>query len=94
MEIEFDPTKDAVNRKKHRMSLSAGADMDLDLALVLEDLRADYGERRYIAIGPVNDRICTMWFTMRGAVLRVIGIRGANARERRRYASRQGETEA
>ena len=38
MEIEFDPAKDASNVQKHRMSLAAGADMDLDKALVLKDL--------------------------------------------------------
>ena len=90
MEIEFDPAKDASNVEKHRMSLAAGADMDLDKALVREDARFDYGEARYTAIGPVDDRLCVMCFTMREAVLRVISIRRANARERRRYEANQG----
>lgn len=93
MEFEFDPAKDASNVKKHRMSLAAGADRDLDKALVLADLRFDYGEARYTAIGPVDDRLCVMCFTMREAVLRAIGIRRANARERRRYEANQGAEE-
>lgn len=57
MEFEFDPAKDASNVKKHRMSLAAGADRDLGKALVLADLRFDYGEARYTAIGPVDEPV-------------------------------------
>lgn len=85
MEIEFDPEKDRANRKKHGVSLAAAADMNLDAAIVLEDRRFDYGETRFLAYAPINGRFHVLWFTMRGSAIRVIGLRKANNRERRRY---------
>ena len=52
---------------------------------VVADLRRDYGEARCWAIGPIDDRLLVLAFTMRGNVLRAISLRKANARERRRY---------
>jgi uncharacterized DUF497 family protein len=85
VKIEFDPDKDRVNRVKHGISLAAAADMNLDEATVIEDRRFDYGETRFVAYAPVGGRLHVLWFTMRGAVIRAIGLRRANERERRRY---------
>jgi uncharacterized DUF497 family protein len=85
VEIEFDPEKDRTNRKKHGISLAAAADINLDEAIVLEDRRFDYGETRFLAYAPINGRFNVLWFTMRGSTIRVIGLRKANNRERRRY---------
>jgi len=85
VEIEFDPEKDRTNRKKHGVSLAAAADINLDKAIVLEDRRFDYGETRFLAYAPINGRFNVLWFTMRGSTIRVIGLRKANNRERRRY---------
>jgi uncharacterized DUF497 family protein len=57
---------------KHGISLATAADIDLDAATVIEDQRID-----------LPMRLC---FTMRGTVVRAIGLRKANRRERRRYA--------
>jgi len=85
VQIEFDPAKDGINRQKHGISLGAAADMDFDTALVIEDRRVDYGETRFIAYGLIGDRLHVLWFTTRGSVLRAIGLRRANRRERARY---------
>jgi uncharacterized protein len=85
VKIEFDPTKDLINREKHGISLAAAAEIDLESAIVIEDRRLDYGETRFIAYGPINGRPHVLWFTMRGDVLRAIGLRRANRRERIRY---------
>lgn len=85
MQIEFDPDKDAINRAKHRMSLEAAADMDLLQAAVVEDTRFDYGERRFLVYGRIGGRLHVLWFTRRGATIRVIGLRKANGRERKCY---------
>ena len=99
MEIEFDPDKDRINQMKHGISLAAAADIDLDAATVIEDRRIDYGEPRFLAYAPIGGRLHVLCFTMRGnfragqstvgqplAVVRAIGLRKANRRERRRYA--------
>ncbi len=85
MEIEFDPNKDAVNRQKHGLSLTDAALMDLDRAAIVEDHRFDYGEARFLAYAPIGGRLHVLWFTMRGSAVRVIGLRKANQRERKRY---------
>ncbi|MGH7093326.1 MAG: BrnT family toxin [Stellaceae bacterium] len=85
MEIEFDPLKDQINLVKHGISLTAAIDMDLDRAIVIEDRRFDYGENRFLAYAPIDDRLHVLWFTMRGNVLRAIGLRRANRRERQKY---------
>ncbi len=85
MQIEFDPAKDRINRAKHGISLAAAADIDLDSAIVIEDRRFDYGEARFLAYAPITGRLHVLWFTMRGDVLRAIGLRRANRRERTKY---------
>jgi uncharacterized protein len=85
MKIEFDPAKDRINQEKHGVSLAAAADIDLESAIVIEDRRFNYGETRFIAYGPIDGRLHVLWFTMRVNVLRAIGLRRANRRERIRY---------
>ncbi len=66
MDLEFEPKKDVANRRKHGVSLMAAEDIDLDRATIIEDRRADCGERRYIAFARLNDRLHCLWFTWRG----------------------------
>jgi len=86
MEIEFDPAKDEANIRKHGMSLSLAKDLEIDTAHVMTDTRKDYGENRFIAVGPIGGRLCVLAFTLRGGKVRAISLRRANPRERRRYA--------
>ena len=86
MIVEFDPAKDEANRLKHGISLQVAEAIDLDRALRIEDRRSDYGgETRYIAYAPIEGRLHCFWYTMRGEAIRVIGLRKANDRERKRY---------
>ena len=85
MKVEFDGEKDRANCEKHGVSLAAAAEMDFDAAQVVADLRRDYSESRWWAIGPIGSRLHVLAFTMRGDVLRAISLRKANARERKRY---------
>jgi uncharacterized DUF497 family protein len=39
------------------------------------DRRFDYGEMRFLAYAPIGDRLHVLWFTMRGSVVRVIGLK-------------------
>lgn len=85
MEIEFDPAKDEANQSKHGISLSAVSEMDFTEAKIVEDLRFDYGEERFLAYAPIKGRLHVLYFTMRGDVMRPIGLRKANKRERDRF---------
>ena len=51
MEIEFDPDKNAVNRRKHRIDLADAAGFEFETSVVDEDDRRDYGEARFQALG-------------------------------------------
>lgn len=86
MEIEFDPAKDEENIRKHGMSLTRAKDVEIDKAQVKKDNRKDYGEDRFIAVGPLDGRLCVLIFTLRDAKVRAISLRRANAREQRRFA--------
>src|ERR1700761_7201230 len=88
MEIEFDPAKDVANRAKHGVGLDAFADLDLSQAMIFEDDREDYGEPRFIGYAPPKGRLHVFWYTWRKGKVRVIGLRKANARERKRYEQR------
>ena len=85
---EFEPDKDAINRMKHGHMLELGAEI-FDRPFIEEpDARFDYRETRFVAIGPVrslNDRICAVVYTWRGAERRLISFRKANDREVRKY---------
>jgi uncharacterized DUF497 family protein len=88
VEIEFDPNKDRANRLKHGVSLGLAAEMDLGAAVIEPDRRRGYGEARFVALGLISGRLHLLAFTMRGEVMRVISLRKANSRERRRYAQK------
>jgi uncharacterized protein len=80
-EIEFDPAKDVVNTAKHGLSLSSAVALEMNLARVSADQRRDYGEDRFVAVGPLAGRLHVLIFALRGEVIRVISLRRANARE-------------
>jgi len=49
------------------------------------DDRGGYGEDRFIATGPVGNRLYVVTFTMRDEAMRVISMRAADKREFKRY---------
>ena len=87
MEIEFDPAKDRVNAAKHGMSLTAAEGFDWDAALEREDDRFDYGEVRFVALGPIGDRVHVLVFTegSHENAVRAISLRPAEKHEVRFY---------
>jgi uncharacterized DUF497 family protein len=85
MRIEFDPTKEAINRAKHGVSLSRANDLDWDAALVWIDERFHYSELRMIALAPETNILYYVAFVERGAVRRVISLRRATRQEVRHY---------
>ena len=86
--VEFDPVKDQVNRRKHGLPLALGAEIFERDFIEEQDDRFEYGESRFLAIGPVeslNDRICVVVYTWREAKRRLISFRKANDEEIARY---------
>ena len=87
VDVQFDPTKDEANRRKHGISLEAASGFDWETALEREDDRFDYGEVRFVAIGLIDDRLFVLAFTegMTDNSLRLISLRPAEKHEARFY---------
>ncbi len=56
--------------------------------LTFEDMRIDYGEERYITLGHLESRLVVIAHTPRGENTRIISMRKANSRERKKYEKR------
>lgn len=86
--FELDDAKAMATLKKHGLPLEAAQLLFDGPFIEKEDGRADYGETRFVATGPVaifGDRICVAVYTWRGPVRRIISFRKANDREARKY---------
>lgn len=93
MKLAFDPAKDAINRAKHGISLSAAARLDWSRVLAKLDSRGDYGEPRQIGYGPIGRRLYCVVFVDRGETRRIISLRKTNNREIDRYEAQIGSTD-
>ena len=85
MEKRFDPAEDAKNWAKHGISLEDAWLMDLIDAVVFQDIRVDYGENRFVAIGAIRGQIQTLVFTRRPGNIRPISLRTASRKEIKLY---------
>jgi uncharacterized DUF497 family protein len=88
MDLEWDEAKDAENRRKHGLALANAARLDWTAGEIEQDLRRDYGEPRWRVRAPLEGRLHVCVFTLRNGRRRIISLRKANLRERRRYADR------
>ncbi len=91
MTVSFDPAKDAINRRKHGLSLTLADQMNLTFATIRPDDRRDYGEPRWRAYGMIEGRMHMLAFTIRDGKVRAISFRRANAKETKRYGGHQSQ---
>jgi uncharacterized DUF497 family protein len=83
--ISFDPKKNERNIAERGLSFDLVEGFEWDSALVVEDSRRDYGERRFQALGLIDGRLHALIFTPRAGRVHVISLRKANRREVRQY---------
>ncbi len=85
-EVTFDPAKNEANIRGRGLPFSLVKDeFDWASALIGEDKRRDYGERRYEALGYVGSRLHVVVYAPAANSVRVISFRKANKREVRKY---------
>lgn len=86
MKITFDPKKNTLNLRRHKVSLTEGDGVLNDpLALTIED-DATEGEQRFVSIGMnAFGRLMVVVYTYRGEDIRLISVRHAEPKERRAY---------
>ncbi len=87
MRLTYDPAKSTRNEQERGMPFELAADFEWSTALIIEDLRKDYKERRFQALGFIAEHLCMLVFTPRDGAVHVISLRRANQRERNRYAA-------
>ncbi len=81
MLFEWDKTKCELNLQKHGIDFADVTEIFAHPHLIKEDIRQDYGEKRWISIGKMREYIVVVVFTLRGNYVRIISARKANKKE-------------
>jgi uncharacterized DUF497 family protein len=85
MDVSFDSAKSEKTLRERGISFEFAAGFEWVSALIVEDFRRDYGERRFQALGLIENRLHMLVFTPRANKAHVISLRKANEREIKRY---------
>ncbi len=89
MRFTWDASKNERNRLERGISFVLVEDFDWRTALIAEDVRKAYPERRYQALGFIGEALHMLVFTPRDGAIHVISLRRANQRERSRHEHAQ-----
>lgn len=90
-ELSFDRSKSERNVLERGLSFERMVEFDWETAVVRADLRRNYGEPRFRAIGLIGIRLHVAVYTPRYPKLHIISLRKANQRKVRFY---EEETES
>lgn len=82
-EYEWDAQKNAANIRKHKIDFEDAAHTFNGFIVENESIRN--GEKRYAAVGLMNDVVITVVYTMRNRKRRLISARRARTNEKRDY---------
>ncbi len=85
MAFTFDPNKSARNTVERGLSFDLVEHLEWHSAMVVEDIRRDYGETRLQVLACLDRVLYAVVVTPRGEDLRVISFRKASKRESERY---------
>ena len=86
MRFTFDPRKRAANLKKHGLDLAdAQAVIESGATVTFEDRRFDYGEERFVTIGPLGDLLVTLITVETEDEIRSISMWKATSHEKETY---------
>ena len=85
MKIEYDSDKNNWNIKERNLSFEQATELDWETAQIIEDMRYDYPEQRFVAIAYLQERLHVICFTPITGGIRVISFRKASPREVKRY---------
>ncbi|MEA3119573.1 MAG: uncharacterized protein QOI13_2843 [Paraburkholderia sp.] len=85
LDITYDSKKSEKNVSERGLSFDRASEFEMAGALIVEDVRKVYPERRYQALGLIEGRLHMLVFTPRVGKVHVISLRKANFREVKRY---------
>ncbi|WP_084367867.1 BrnT family toxin [Rhizobium sp. RU36D] len=87
MELEWDEEKRQRNLRERGLDFADATRFDMESSVTRIDDRNDYGERRFVSLGPLDGRLHVLCWTQRGDRLRIISLRKANDREQKAFAA-------
>ena len=67
MQLSFDPVKNERNVQERGLAFTSVSELDWATAVIDEDTRENYGERRFRALGCIGERLYALVFTPRVA---------------------------
>ncbi len=85
MDYEYDDDKSDRTFRDRRIDFDFAARVFDSDFIEYEDRRKDYGEKRFVVIGPIEGRLFAVAYTWRNGRRRIISARRASRRERRAY---------
>ena len=85
MQFEWDEAKRQANIIKHKIDFAEAVTIFDGFVHTHQDLRADYGEDRYVCTGLLNGIEITVIYTPRNEKKRIISVRRARKKEREDY---------
>jgi uncharacterized protein len=83
--LTWDEAKRKANIEKHGIDFVAADAFEWKSAIVVDDTRRAYGERRRIALGFIGPSLYSLAYTRRAGMVRVISLRLASRKERKSY---------
>jgi uncharacterized protein len=86
MGFQWDGEKSAANEAKHGLSFADAVVIFAGPVLIVEDVRREYGERRWNALGESEGVVLHVTYTLRNGDIRLISARKASRDERESYA--------
>jgi uncharacterized DUF497 family protein len=90
VEYEWDPDKSRLNKTHHGCTFDVVTGFDWNAAIEVLDDRFDYGEERWLALGPIGVRLYALIFSPRGRdKVRIISLRPATRKERKFYVDQK-----
>ncbi len=92
MNITYDAAKNRKNLVERGLSFDLVVDIDWNSAIIIEDTRKNYGERRFRVLGFIGARLHIAVITPRNDAIHVISLRKANNREVKEHGNNQTES--
>ncbi len=81
LEFSFDQLKSERNQSLRGLSFILAFQFEWSTAIISADIRHDYGEARYAAMGFLAEKLHVIVFTPREQAIHIISLRRANSRE-------------
>jgi uncharacterized protein len=85
MRLTYDPIKNARNIAERGLPFDLVAEIEWETAMIVDETRWNYGERRRQVYGLIGRRLHIAVITHRDDVVHVISLRKANRKEIARY---------